>query len=309
MDSGLSCDITNCQEIESVRVRRNVMQNVDLDKIKNELIEKLMLAEGSAEVTDPEFNIILNGLVKKQIVYPNGKSTQKKRIFLNTNAGVDNFTPYVLNITTTPSKWIYLVQMCYVQNTYSHFHIWPDSFNEFQNRPSGKFHLYRVHGIVINKTYGLSFKPSTTVFDYEVETDSDSTGIDPIILYKYDPDIIETATYHVDVPPYSRLQIKNHFYQYLNEIDYLLDFEIDDESTIVFADRTVSLKEIVLNNLESLPMGNINHLQLDFLNEKLVLKNFPAKLKSMDFGVEMVLERSKLDDANNWAEMLPNSIT
>lgn len=158
--------------------------------------------------------------------------------------------------------------------------------------------MYRVNGIVINKTYGISFKPSTQVLDYAVETDSDSTGIDPIVLYKYEPDIIETAAYHVDVPPYSRLQIKNHFYQYRNEIDYLLDFEIDDASTIVFAERTVGLKEIVMKNLESLPMGDPNHLQLDFVNEKLVLKNFPAKFKSMDFGVEMILERSKLVDTN-----------
>lgn len=106
-DSGLSCDISYCQQLESNRFRRNVMQNVDLDKIKNQLIEQVMLAEGSAEVKDSEFNIILNGLVKKQTVQPYGKSTQKKRIFLNTNAGVDNFTPYVLNITTTPSKWIF----------------------------------------------------------------------------------------------------------------------------------------------------------------------------------------------------------
>lgn len=103
-DSGLSCDITNCQEIESHRFRRNVMQNEDLDRIKNQLVDKMMLDEGSGEVTDPEFNIILNGLAKKQTVQPHAKSTLKKRIFFNTIAGVDNFTPYTLNITTTPSK-------------------------------------------------------------------------------------------------------------------------------------------------------------------------------------------------------------
>lgn len=100
-DSGLSCDITNCQEIESHRFRRNVMQNVDLDEIKAQIVETMMIDEGSGEVSDPEFNIILNGLVNKHTV---GKSTHKKRIFLNANAGIDNFTPYVFNITTTPSN-------------------------------------------------------------------------------------------------------------------------------------------------------------------------------------------------------------
>lgn len=262
-DSGLSCDITNCQQIDRSRVRRNVMQNEDLDKIKNQLIEKaLMGVEGSAD-DQPEFNIILNGLAEKQTVQRFDKHTLKKSIYLNTNAGVDNFTPHVLNITTTPSK----------------------------------FHLYRVNGIVINKTYGISFKPSTMVLGYAIETDVDSTGIDPVILYEYKPEIIESPAYHVEVPPFSRLQIKNHFYQYLNEIDYSLDFEIDDASTIAFADQTVSLNEIVMKNLDLLPIGDTDHLQLDLVNEKLVLKNFPATLWTMDFGVEMMLERSKLDDS------------
>lgn len=94
------------------------MQNVDLDNIKSQLIEKLVMDEGSGEVKDPELNIILNGLVKKQTVEPHAKSTLKKQIFFNTIAGVDNFTPYVLNITTTPSKWIFSLNIYYIHNTY-----------------------------------------------------------------------------------------------------------------------------------------------------------------------------------------------
>lgn len=263
-DSGLSCDITNCQEIESNRVRRNVMQNVDLDIIKNQLIEKVMSVENTSENL-PEFNIILNGLVHKQIQQLYDKPTQKKRVYLNTNAGVDNYTPYVLNVTTTRSE----------------------------------FHLTRVNEIIINKTYGISFGPSTKVLGYAIETDLDSTGIDPIILYEFEPEIIETPSHQIDVPPHSRLIIKNHFYQYRNEIDYFVDFEIDDASTITFTDRMINLKEIVMQNLDSLPMGDSDHLQLDVVNEKMVLKNFPTKLKTMGFGVEMVLERSKFDDTAN----------
>lgn len=259
-DSGLSCDISNCQQIESNRARRNVMQNEDLDQIKNQLIGKLMMSEESTEVNQPEFNLILSGHAKKHTVQLSDKPKQRKLIYLNTYAGIDNFTPHVFNITTTP----------------------------------GKFHLYRVSEIMINKTYGVSFKPSTTVLGHAFETDLDSTGIDPIILIQYEADLIETGSHNVEVPAYSRLQIKNHFYQYLNEIDYLLDFEIDDASTIAFADRTVSFKEIVMKNLDSLPMGDTDHLQLDFVNEKLVLKNFPAKLITMDLSVEIMLERSKL---------------
>lgn len=105
-DSGLSCDISNCQDkIENNRIRRNVMQNVDLDKIKNQLIENVLIDDESAEnYTSAEFNIILNGLVRKQCVQRFDKPSLKKTIYLNTIAGVDNFTPYVLNITTTPSK-------------------------------------------------------------------------------------------------------------------------------------------------------------------------------------------------------------
>lgn len=261
--SGLSCDITNCQGIGSTRTRRNVMQNVDLDEIQNQLIEIVMSEENTEN--RPEFNIILNGLVHKQVVQFFDRSIQRKRVYLNTNAGVDNFTPYMLNVSTTPSK----------------------------------FHLTRVNEIIINKTFGISFKPSTKVLGYAIETDVDSTGIDPIILYEYEPETIESAAHQIDVPSYSRLQIKNHFYQYQNEIYYLLDFEIDDASTIIFTDRMISLKEIIMQNLDLLPMGDTDHLQLDVVNEKVVLKNFPAKLKTMDFGFEIVLERSKLDDTDD----------
>lgn len=73
---------------------------------------------------------------------------------------------------------------------------------------------------------------------------------------------------------------QNHLYQYQNEIDYLLK----------------RLNEIVLQNLDSLPMGEADHLHLYYVNDKFVLKNFPAELKTMDFGVEMVLEHSKFVD-------------
>lgn len=265
-NSGLSCDIINCQEIESTRARRNVMQsmqNEDLDQIKNRLLEKVVGAENSEN--PPEFNIIVNGLVHKQIVQQHNKLTHKKRIYLNANAEVDNFTPHTLNVTTTPSK----------------------------------FHLMRVNLLMINKTYGISFKPSTGVLGHTIQTDLDSTGIDPIVLYEFEPEVIESAAHQIDVPPYSRLSIKNHFYQYRNEIDYLLDFEVDEASTITFADRTINLKEIVMQNSDSLPIGDADHLQLEFVDGQVVLKNFPAKLKTMYFGIEMVLERFYLDEIDN----------
>lgn len=262
-DSGLSCDITNCQGIESYRTRRNVMHNADLDVIKMKLTEKLIVEEEEEDIESaPEINIIVNRLENKRVIEHSDKSKSKK-IYLNANAGVENFTPYVLNITTTPSK----------------------------------FHLTRVSEIIINKTFGISFKPDTEVLGYAIQTDLDSTGIDPIILHEFQPEEIESASQSINVPPHTTLRIKNAFYQYQNEIDYLLDFEIDDESTISFANKTISLKEMALQHIDSLPMGEIgNHLQLDMADGKLVLKNFPAKMRTMDFGIEMVLERLKLDD-------------
>lgn len=156
IDRGLSCDITNCQEIESNRFQRNVMENTDLDNIENQLIEKM---SGEGEYS-PELNIILNKLVHKQIIKQSDKS-KAKRIYLDANGGVDNYTPYVLNITTSP----------------------------------GQFNLTRVNKIMINKTYGISFKPATKVLGYTIQTDLDSTGIDPIVLYEYELDMIETASH------------------------------------------------------------------------------------------------------------------
>lgn len=263
VNSEISCDINNCQQFSNVRERRETLENRDLDVIKNKIVE---VVAGDENESDTQLNIVLSKLIAERLVRKTPRLNHKQ-IFLRNYAGIINYTPVIINVTSTPSE----------------------------------FNVTKTRDLIITKTYGISFKP-TEVLGFDIETEMDSTGMDPTVRRQFKRHSIRTATHQFQVFPRQELRITNAVFQYDNVHEYLLDFEIDDESTIIVSDRTHNFKEFLSNNFDLLPLGNKHHLRLEYLHNKFVLRNFPAYYVISDFDIEISIALSEKDEEYDEAD-------
>lgn len=232
------------------------MENQDLDQIKNKIVS---IAAGENGERDAELNIVLDKFVGQRLIRKTPKRNHKQ-VYLKSYGGVVNYAPTTINVTFSPSE----------------------------------FNVTKIRELIITKTYGISFKPMD-VIGFVVQTESNSTQEDPLIRVISKEHTIRDALHELQVDPKQELRITDIIFQFDNVHDYLLDFEIDDESTIVVSDKIINLKEFLTKNLYILPIGNKNHLRIEYLHSKFVLRNFPASHVIYDLDLEMSIDVADID--------------
>lgn len=84
-----------------------------------------------------------------------------------------------------------------------------------------------------------------------------------------------------DVQAFSKVKVSVYVYEYVDIHNYLLDFELDDESSISCGpDNSKALREFLPNGYYGTKV-----LQLEHLNGKFIIKNIPASETIVSFGI------------------------
>lgn len=124
---------------------------------------------------------------------------------------------------------------------------------------------------------------------FEVGVDDEFPSSNTYSQSSSHPVNITVPTQLISVDAFSRVKVSYHVYRYEDIHSYLLDFELDDSSTIpdlVSNGETIPLKEFIRKYFGSGQFGK-RGLQLEYSRDKLILGNFQANERIVNHGIDI----------------------